>query len=125
MCSSDLDKPLPTQVTKAELGLVEPFLVPFFGEGKKQKPRCHSISEPMPTITGRGAGGLVEPVRKGARLDIRFRMLQPQELARAQSFKDSYKFTGTREQQVKQIGNAVPTQLARALCRAVLEGYTS
>ena len=32
----------------------------------------------------------------------------------------SYKFTGNRENQVKQIGNAVPVQTAKALCEAVL-----
>jgi hypothetical protein len=32
--------------------------------------------------------------REGIALDIRFRMLQPHELARAQGFPDSYVFTG-------------------------------
>jgi DNA (cytosine-5)-methyltransferase 1 len=58
----------------------------------------------------------------GARclLDILFRMLRPRELARAQSFPDSYVFTGKNEDIVKQIGNAVPVKTAKALCRAAL-----
>jgi DNA (cytosine-5)-methyltransferase 1 len=66
---------------------------------------------------------LVSPELNGTKLDIRFRMLQPHELAAAQSFGKDYKFTGSRKDQVKQIGNAVPTQLARALCKAALKDY--
>ena len=54
-------------------------------------------------------------------VDIRFRMLQPHELARAQGFPDSYVFKGNREEVVKQIGNAVPCHLAAALCHSLLE----
>jgi DNA (cytosine-5)-methyltransferase 1 len=59
---------------------------------------------------------------KGQRyqLDIRFRMLQPRELAQAQGFPADYQFTGTKTEQIKQIGNAVPCGLARALVSAVL-----
>jgi DNA (cytosine-5)-methyltransferase 1 len=61
---------------------------------------------------------LVEPDKYT--VDIRFRMLQPHELARAMSFGDDYVFSGTREAKVKQIGNAVPVNLAKELCKAVL-----
>lgn len=114
-----LNNPLPTQVTKAELALCEPFLVQFNHNSK-----ARSIKEPMPTVMTKDKFGLAEPSMKDMRLDIRFRMLQPHELAAAQSFGKDYKFTGTRADQVRQIGNAVPTQLARALCRAALEEYT-
>lgn len=53
-------------------------------------------------------------------LDIRFRMLQPHELAGAQGFPRDYKFTGTKTDQVKLIGNAVPCRLARAIVYAAL-----
>ena len=53
-------------------------------------------------------------------LDIRFRMLQPHELALAQGFPASYRFTGNKTEQVKQIGNAVPRRLARALVAAAI-----
>jgi DNA (cytosine-5)-methyltransferase 1 len=42
-------------------------------------------------------------------------MLQPRELARAQGLPDEYRFTGTKKEQVKQIGNAVPPNIAMAL----------
>jgi DNA (cytosine-5)-methyltransferase 1 len=53
-------------------------------------------------------------------LDIRFRMLQPHELAAAMGFPDGYAFAGNRGEQVRQIGNAVAVNLARALCRSLL-----
>ena len=52
-------------------------------------------------------------------LDILFRMLKPHELAGAQSL-GHMTFTGTRDEQVKQIGNAVPGQTAKQLNLAIL-----
>jgi len=60
------------------------------------------------------------PIVDGYALDIRFRMLQPKELAAAMGFDSDYLFSGTREDVVRQIGNAVPVNTARALCEAVL-----
>ena len=63
---------------------------------------------------------LVETAQGTMRIDIRFRMLKPHELAAAMSFDSSYKFSGNREEQVRQIGNAVPVCLGQALCEAAL-----
>jgi DNA (cytosine-5)-methyltransferase 1 len=80
----------------------------------------------MKTLTGRDRFALGEPFvfhqdGKSYLLDIRFRMLQPHELARAMSFPENYRFKGTREQVVKQIGNAVPVSLAKQLAKTLLE----
>jgi DNA (cytosine-5)-methyltransferase 1 len=79
---------------------------------------------PLNTVTTKDRHALVRPVVviAGERylLDIRFRMLQPHELAAAQGFRRGYKFTGNKSEQVKQIGNAVPRRLARSICLAVL-----
>jgi DNA (cytosine-5)-methyltransferase 1 len=109
-----LDEPVPALTTKDHLGLCEPFIVKYFGNGVG----CHSINEPLDTITTKDRFGLVEVSGK-YQIDIRFRMLQPHELAAAMSF-DNYKFTGNRGDQVKQIGNAVPVKVARALCESLL-----
>lgn len=185
------DEPLPTIATKGAQSLIEPYLVPFFGEREGQAPRTHSIDKPLPAVTSHGAGGLVQPYLvplnhgekdsrsysvekplptitgfdalgiiqpylvkyfgtgiaksiskpldtittkdrfglvmpqielKGEKyvIDFRFRMLQPHELAAAMSFDKSYKLSGSRSAQVKQIGNAVPVGIARALCGALL-----
>jgi len=58
----------------------------------------------------------------GRALDIRFRMLEPRELAAAMGFPADYAFTGNRTDVVRQIGNAVAVQTARWLCLALLGG---
>jgi DNA (cytosine-5)-methyltransferase 1 len=49
------------------------------------------------------------------------RRLRIVELAALQGFPASYAFTGTRREQVRQIGNAVPPLFAQAMVRSVLE----
>jgi DNA (cytosine-5)-methyltransferase 1 len=104
-----LARPMPTVTTVDAWAVVEPFLLSYYGT-ENMRP----IGEPAPTVTTKDRFGLVEV--DGMQLDIRFRMLQPHELAAAQGFPADYQFTGTREARVKQIGNAVPVNLARALC---------
>lgn len=107
-----LDKPLSTVVTKAEHCLVEPLLVEYYGNGK-----VRPISEPIPTVTCKDRFGVIEGTYK---LDIRFRMLQPHELAAAQGFPKDYWFSGNKSEQVKQIGNAVCPGVAKALAKVAL-----
>lgn len=109
-----VDDPLGTVTTTSRgVGLVEPFLTGYYGNGDNSP-----VSEPVPTVTTKDRFALVEP--DGVRFDIRFRMLQPHELALAQGFPADYKFEGNREQIVKQIGNAVPCGLAEALCGVLI-----
>ena len=165
--------------------MVQPFIVPFFGERDGQRPRCHDINAPLPTVTGQGSGGLCQPFIMplnhgkgdhrtydmanpfptvtsidawsmvepflvkyngtgganaihepldtvtakdrfglvecdGYLLDIRFRMLQWHELSAAMGFPADYWFAGNREQKVKQIGNSVEVNQARALAKEML-----
>ena len=124
-------------------------IVPNFGERSGQKPRVHDIAEPTPTITSRGAGSIVSPTLASAEqsdlagadpgrliviegkpylLDIRYRMLNNQELARAMGFSDKqtrYEFVGNATEITRQIGNAVPVRLAAALVRAALSAPQS
>ena len=145
------EQPVPTLTTRNDMGVatptVKPYLVPNFGERDGQEPRTHDVDDPTPTVTSRGAGSLVsptlvEPILKQMEkanldlrrlvfvdgqaylLDIRFRMLQNSELARAMGFEDeetSYEFVGNVGEITKQIGNAVPVHLAAALVKAVLD----
>jgi DNA (cytosine-5)-methyltransferase 1 len=48
-------------------------------------------------------------------------MLKPSELALAQGFPADYKFAGKTAQIVKQIGNAVPKNLAKALAKSAIQ----
>lgn len=114
--SYSIENPMPTITSVDAWGLVEPFLVKYNGTAK-----ARPITEPIDTITAKDRFGLVETEQGQMRLDIRFRMLKPHELARAMSFDDGYKFSGNREEQVRQIGNAVPVCLGQALCEAMLQ----
>lgn len=114
-----ISEPAPTVSTAGAIALIEPFLVEYYGNGTP-----NSVGDPLPTVTCNDRHALVRPVVivDGERylLDIRFRMLQPHELALAQGFPAGYQFTGNKTEQVKQIGNAVPRRLARAICAAVV-----
>jgi len=115
--SCSLDRPLSTVTTENRHAVVMPFLTEYYGNGGAE-----SVDEPLNTVTTKQRFGLVMVEINGQRfvVDIRFRMLQPHELAAAQGFRRDYIFTGTKTDQVKQIGNAVPRRLARALCLAAL-----
>lgn len=115
-------EPLPTVTSHGAGALVEPFIAKYYGTGKTKE-----ISEPLDTVTSRDRFALIEPGivqdESGTRyeLDIRFRMLAPNELAAAMSFPDGYEFLGNKSEVVKQIGNAVPIKTAEALCLAALK----
>lgn len=117
--SHDIEKPMPTITSVDAWALIQSYLVKYNGTGQ-----ALPLDAPLDTVTAKDRFGLVEPSvsQEGSRylLDIRFRMLQPHELAAAMSFPKTYVFTGNREQRVKQIGNAVPIKLAQALCTAIL-----
>lgn len=118
--ASSLDRPLGTVTCSgAHFGLAQPFLVAMEHGGG-----VRDIERPLPTITTAkgGAFGVCEPVVGGQYvLDILFRMLTPRELASAMSFPAGYRFAGTREDVVRQIGNAVPCRTAQALCATMIE----
>jgi DNA (cytosine-5)-methyltransferase 1 len=116
-------QPMPTvTATSSDMFLVEPYVSKYYGTGASQP-----VSEPLDTVTTKDRFGLVEPylipVGDNRYLGIRFRMLQPHELAAAQGFAKHYKFHGNKSTQVKQIGNAVPHYTAKALCRERLQQY--
>lgn len=110
-----LDRPAPTAVTQQNYALIHAHLIKYFGTGRAQ-----SVDEPLGTVTTKDRFGLVEIFEKTPGLDIRLRMLQPHELAAAQSFPDDYQFCGNKGEVVKQIGNAVPGRTAKALCRELI-----
>lgn len=112
-----LAEPIKTVTAFDAWGFVEPFIVNYNGTGT-----AHSVDEPLDTVATHDRFGLVAVLKDGrkALLDIRFRMLQPHELARAQGFPEGYRFAGMREKQVKMIGNSVPVATATALCEALL-----
>lgn len=112
-----IDKPLSTICTKQEHCLVQPFITEYYGNGG-----AHPIGIPLPTITTKdrfAVCGVTDGIELG------FRMLQPNELAAATGFPSDYKFTGTKVEVVKQIGNAVPPNFAKALFGQILKEMTA
>lgn len=67
-----VDEPAPTITTggassetrpgNARPQLIQPIIVPNFGEREGQQPRTHAIDAPLPAVTGHGAGALAQPV---------------------------------------------------------------
>ena len=93
--------------------LVKPMLVQYYGNG-----HAVSLSDPIPTLTTKDRYALVNP--KYSNYELGFRMLQPNELAAATGFPSDYKFKGTKVEVLKQIGNAVPPNFAKALFGQIL-----
>lgn len=108
-------QPLSTITTKARHGVLEPLLVPYYGTST-----VSPVSLPVPTVTTRDRFGLLEA--RG--LAVGFRMLQPAELAGATGFPAEYRFAGSKAEVVRQIGNAVPVNMAEALASGMLEAMS-
>src|SRR5690606_26145016 len=83
-----VDEPLPTILGENRFALVEPFVTSYYGNGENVRP----VSEPLATVTTRDRFALVIPDG----VDVRFRMLQPHELAAAMGFPRDYVFKGTK-----------------------------
>lgn len=89
-------------------------LIQYYGNG-----HAVSLKEPIPTLTTKDRYALIGTDKYG--IELGFRMLQPKELAAATGFPEDYIFTGTKVDVVKQIGNAVPPNFARALFGQILK----
>lgn len=105
-------EPIRTIDTQNRHAIVQPFLTTFYGTGG---PR--SVDQPLSTITSKHRHGLalVQLMEKNGIVDIGFRMLDVDELARATGFPDDYYLAGTKADQVRQIGNAVAPAVMKAL----------
>jgi DNA (cytosine-5)-methyltransferase 1 len=118
-----LDEPLATITAGGGHHQVcEPFLIAYYGTG-----HAHSLDTPLPTQTTKARFALVTirctktDAEDGFLLDFDSRMLWTDELAKGQGFPEGYQFAGNKTEQVKQIGNAVPVNTAKALSLAALE----
>jgi DNA (cytosine-5)-methyltransferase 1 len=99
---------------------VESHLIKYYGSGI-----AVTADRPLDTVTTKDRFALVQVLLKGKAgkkrlIDVKLRMLQPHELAAAQGFPKAYLFSGSRSMKIKQIGNAVPVRMAKALAAAVL-----
>lgn len=100
-------EPLPTVATSGAISLI----LEYYGNGV-----ARPVDDPLPTVTCNDRFALIQ----AAGGDVQIRMLTPAELAAAQGFPAHYQFHGNRTERVKQIGNAVPCNLARAIILAAI-----
>lgn len=82
----------------------------FLGGGKTGMARRLSLDEPSLTLTTSPAQKQTERCHP-----IETRPLQVREYARIQTFPDNWEFQGSKNAAYKQIGNAVPVNMARAI----------
>jgi len=88
--------------------------------GHENKYRRLSFNEPSPTLTAHMSKDLSDFIHPKYNRPITVR-----EAARIQSFSDNYIFLGSEFQQLKQIGNAVPPLLAKAIGNSIVEQLKS
>jgi DNA (cytosine-5)-methyltransferase 1 len=88
----------------------------YSGGGKRGILRRLAMNKPSLTL-------LTTPTQKQTERchPIEIRPLQILEYARIQSFPDDYKFSGKIGQIYKQIGNAVPINLAKAIAKEIMK----
>ena len=126
-----LQDPVPAVTGSRDWGISNVFVLSQQSGGV-----ARPVTEPTPAVASRGAIHLfeaeimwhaqnpgngrptVEIDGKRYPLEIYHRMLDTPELSAAQSFPPYYRFVGTKTSQIKQIGNAVPPLVARALVKA-------
>lgn len=135
-----VNDPLPTiTATGGRLfGLVEPFLVPMYGERNGQDPRTHSVDDPVPTVPATGGGnfGVVEPFLVDAAFGSgddtsRVRSVdQPigtlpgsNRFAVAEPFLTKYNRTATQAYSVDEPIDTISTRDRFALVQPVIDGY--
>ena len=121
-----VDKPCPTIATKGAIRAIFPVVVDTSFPKANDDHHVMSGDDPINTIVTKNTKIVAFPQLEDGRLiDIYIRMLKPEELAAAHSFPKDYVLTGTRTDQVKQIGNSVPVMTAAAMCEVDLEAKES
>ena len=119
-----VEEPAPTIATAGAIGLVETTMTKSASTGTVIDLAEPGAMDQLETAimhyalhphNGRPRVGINGEIRE---LDIYHRMLNERELASATSFPPTYRFAGTKTDAIRQIGNAVPPYVARALIKA-------
>lgn len=110
--------PLRTQTARHEIGVA--FIAELRGGGSTARP----VGQPLATVCASGNHHmLVRDNQPRPALDVRdcsFRMLTVPEIQAAMAFRSDYVVTGTKREQVRQLGNGVTPPAAEWLVRSVV-----
>jgi DNA (cytosine-5)-methyltransferase 1 len=113
-------EPCPTVATAGSIRKIDVAILDMSRPGGHDSGHVRSAKQPLQTLTTcDNVQGVFAVLEDGRLLDVRIRMLKPSELAAAHSFPKGYKLAGTRADQVKQIGNSIPVQTAKAIVKAI------
>ena len=110
-----VSKPIGTVMTNRHHGLAQPWM---HDSDRYRAKMMHRLITSMPSYS-RAMHNLLCTMWEYGVVDIGFRMLDIDELARAQGFPEGYKFFGSKADQTKMIGNSVCPGVARAICQAI------
>lgn len=114
--SRTTDRPFMTcPASKSPAALTQPFLRDYHGNSWTS-----SVDEPIGTAETKDRYALCVPELFPWGLDVKYRMIKPGELKQAQGFPPDYEISGTKTDTTKQIGNGVPVNLAKSLCKHLL-----
>ncbi|MFB7878553.1 DNA cytosine methyltransferase [Nocardia sp. NPDC056064] len=94
-------------------------LLPYYGTST-----ARPVADPIGALTTRDRYALVETITEHHIGDVRFRMLEPEEIQNAMAFRSDYVVLGTKRQKVRQLGNAVTPPAAEILISALVEAIT-
>lgn len=108
---------VPSNVTVSQTRPYSNYLTPSIDEFQISP---MAVDQQLHTHSQNPRFALCIPELNGLAVDINYRMLKPTELKQAQGFPQSYTLTGTKTENIKSIGNAVPVSLATNLCKHVL-----
>jgi DNA (cytosine-5)-methyltransferase 1 len=101
------------------------YIAAYEEKSKCITPRDLHLDRAARTVTCRNLGAATSDVHRIKLDDGRRRMLTVREGARLQSFPDWFEFIGAEIEQTKQIGNAVPPLLARAMADSVMRALNN
>jgi DNA (cytosine-5)-methyltransferase 1 len=94
-------------------------LLPYYTTGT-----VRPVAEPMGTLSTVDRYGLLRACGDIDVANVRFRMLEPHEIADAMAFTRGYIVLGNKRQKVRQYGNAVTPPAAEVLGKALIEAIT-
>ncbi len=118
---SDALKGLPEpEEPKLLTASMDDYIARYEAQSRCARPRDVRPDEPCRTVTCRNLGGATRDMLRVRLPDGTRRRLTMREGARLQGFPDWYSFSGSEASQSRQIGNAVPPPMARALAAEVM-----